>query len=76
MAIKLSLIEIEKLEFVHFERIRYYFLDNIEVIMKGLLSRLEIKNYWYKQFISTKSNRASDLEMVIKYFMREKLKTV
>lgn len=31
--------------------------------MKGLHSRLEIKKDWYHQFISTKSNVASDLEM-------------
>jgi len=60
---KLTQIEIEKLEFVNFERIRYYFLDNLQDILKGLHSRLEIKNDWYQQFISTKSNVASDLEM-------------
>ena len=60
---KLTQIELEKFEFVHFERIRYYFLDNLQDILKGLHSRLEIKNDWYKQFISTKSNVASDLEM-------------
>jgi len=63
MADKLSPIEIEELEFVHFERIRYYFLDNLQYILKGLHSRLEIKRDWYNQFISTKSNVASDLEM-------------
>jgi len=60
---KLTQIEIEKLEFVHLERIRYYFLDNLQDILTGLHSRLEIKNDWYQQFISTKSNLASDLEM-------------
>jgi len=63
MVNKLSPIEIEELEFVHFERIRYYFLDNLQDILKGLHSRLEIKNDWYSQFISTKSNMASDLEL-------------
>jgi len=63
MANKLSPIEIEELEFVHFERIKYYFLDNLQDILKGLHSRLEIKKDWYKQFISTKSNVASDLEV-------------
>jgi len=63
MAKKISQIEIENLEFVHLERIRYYFLDNIGDILNGLHSRLEIKNDWYNQFISTKSNVASDLEM-------------
>jgi len=63
MAQKLRPLEIEELEYVHLERIRYYFLDNIEDIMKGLHSRLEIKDDWYNQFISTKSNMASDLEM-------------
>ncbi len=59
---KLTNKEIENLEFVHFERIRYYFLDNLQEIIEGLNSRLEIKNDWYQQFISTKSNLASDLE--------------
>jgi len=36
---KLTQIEIEKLEFVHFERIRYYFLDNLQDILTGLHSR-------------------------------------
>ena len=60
---KLSQIEIEGIELVHFERIRYHFLDNLGDILKGLHSRLEIKNDWYQNFISTKSNVASDLEM-------------
>lgn len=63
MVKKLTPIEIEELEFVHLERIRYYFLDNLRDILEGLHSRLEIKNDWYQQFISTKSNVASDLEM-------------
>lgn len=63
MTKKLSQIEIEEMELVHFERIRYHFLDNLEEILKGLHSRLEIKNDWYSKFISTKSNMASDLEM-------------
>ncbi len=54
--------EIEELELVHLERIRYCFLDNIDDIISGLQSRLEIKNDWYNQFISTKKNRASDME--------------
>ena len=45
------------------ERIRYHFLDNIEDIIEGLNSRLKIKRDWYKQFISTKKNKASDLDM-------------
>ncbi|QER41224.1 hypothetical protein F1847_00160 [Thermodesulfobacterium sp. TA1] len=63
MAKRLKPIEIEELESVHLERIRYYFLDNIDDIMEGLHSRLQIKSDWYKQFISTKSNMASDLEI-------------
>jgi hypothetical protein len=55
--------EIEELEFLYLERIRHHFLDNIDDIIKGLHSRLEIKDDWYDQFISTKSNIASDLEM-------------
>ncbi len=53
---------IEEIEYVHLERIRYYFLDNVNEILDGLYSRLDIKNDWYKYFISTKSNIASDLE--------------
>ncbi len=63
MAEQLTHREIEELEFVHLERIRYGFLDNIDDIITGLHSRLEIKNDWYSQFISTKKNKASDLEM-------------
>jgi len=62
---KLTQIEIEKLEFVHLERIRYHFLDNCEDILKGLHSRLEIKNDWYRQFMATKKKKGeypSDLE--------------
>lgn len=59
---KLAQIEIETLELENFGRIRYYFLDNLQEILNGLYSRLEIKNDWYHQFISTKSNIASDLE--------------
>ena len=60
---RLKPLEIEELEHIHFERIRYYFLDNFQEILNGLQSRLEIKNDWYPQFIATKSNTASDLEM-------------
>ena len=60
---RLNLLEIEKLEYVHQERIRYYFLDNVNEIISGFNSRLEIKKDWYKQFISTKGNKASDLEV-------------
>ncbi|HDD57449.1 MAG: hypothetical protein DRN25_03780 [Thermoplasmata archaeon] len=63
MARKLTPLEIEKLEFVHFGRIRYHFIDNWKDILSGLHSRLKIKDDWYQQFISTKSNVASDLEM-------------
>jgi len=62
MAMELEPLEIERLEWVHFERIRYHFLDNLESILEGLNSRLKIKDDWYRQFISTKSNKASDLE--------------
>ena len=60
---KMSLLEIEELEYVHLERIRYHFLDNLQDIKKGLYSRLEIKKDWYDIFISTKHNKSSDLEM-------------
>jgi len=63
MAAKLKTNEIEKLEYVHLQRIRYNFLDNFNEIMDGLNSRLKIKNDWYDQFISSKSNAASDMEM-------------
>ncbi len=63
MANKLTMEEIENMEFTHLERIRYYFLDNLQEIIEGLNSRLAIKSDWYQQFISTKSNLASDLEI-------------
>ncbi len=63
MVKKLTQEKIEELEYMHFERIRYHFLDNIDDIINGLHSRLEIKNDWYAQFILTKSNMASDLEI-------------
>ncbi len=59
---KMSLLEIEELEYVHLERIRYYFLDNFQDIKKGLIYRLEIKNDWYNIFIKTKHNQSSDLD--------------
>ena len=49
-------LEIEELEHIHFERIRYYILDNINDIKNGLYSRLEIKDDWYDKFILTKNN--------------------
>ena len=66
MTKRLTREEIEELEFVHLERIRYHFLDNIGEVMKGLHSRLEIKNDWYNQFMATKKKKGeypSDLEM-------------
>ncbi len=59
---KLNLPQIEELEYRHFERIRYFVLDNINSIINGLNSRLNIKGDWYEQFIASKSNKASDLE--------------
>ena len=56
-------LEIEELEHIDFERIRYYILDNINEIKNGLYSRLEIKDDWYDKFILTKNNIASDLDM-------------
>ncbi len=58
----LNPFEVEELEYRHFERIRYFVLDNIFLIVEGLNSRLNIKQDWYSQFIATKSNKASDLE--------------
>ena len=50
----LDIEEIEKLEFVHLERIRYNFLDNINEIIDGLNSRLAIRSDWYEQFVGAK----------------------
>ena len=57
--------ELENLERTHFERICYAFLDNFEEILRGLNSRLEIKNDWYNQFMSTKKpgTKPSDLDI-------------
>ena len=60
---ELDIEEIEKLEFVHLERIRYNFLDNINEIIDGLNSRLAIRSDWYEQFVGAKKKVVSDLEM-------------
>lgn len=56
--------ELEQLEYTHFQRIRYTFLDNFDEILEGLNSRLEILSDWYRQFMSTKKpgTMPSDLD--------------
>lgn len=59
----LSDFELEMIERDYFKYILTFLRANLRPIIEGLNSRIKILNDWYDNFIKTKSNESSDLDV-------------